>query len=148
MSKATILAGLTCLALWVSLSCGGGGSQEEIALGIAEKWTDDSIENVSDSIVQTVAGELPIASRLAGNILKDQIKERASWSFRGIGTEEDDTYRVVATASVDFSISLPIVGDREYSMSLPFDLWIDTEDGLVERWVPKISSVSIEEQES
>ena len=148
MSKATILAGLTCLALWVSPSCGGGGSQEEIALGIAEKWTDDSIENVSDSIVQTVAGELPIASRLAGNILKDQIKERASWSFRGIGTEEDDTYRVVATASVDFSISLPIVGDREYSMSLPFDLWIDTEDGLVERWVPKISSVSIEEQES
>ena len=147
MWKASIIVPLLCLTLLASFGC-AGQSQEDIAVEVAEKWTDDSIESVADSVVQVLVGEFPIVSRLAGDILADQVKERVSWSYRGIGSEGDDTYRVVATASVNLSLSLPFIGDREYSVSLPIDLWVDTENRSVNRWVPNISSASVREIES
>ena len=147
MSKTAIAVPMLCLTLLMLFGC-SGESQEDIALEVAENWTDDSIENVSDSVVQLVVGEYPIVSRLAGDILATQIKERVSWTYRGIGSEGDDSYRVVATASVNLSISLPVIEDREYAVSLPIDLWIDTEDRSVDKWVPNISSASVTEKES
>ena len=147
MWKTTFAVPMLCLTLLMLIGC-SGETQEDIALEVAEKWTDVSIDNVSDSVVQVLVGEFPIISRLAGGILATQVKERVSWNYRGVGSEGDDIYRVVATASVNLSFSLPVVGDREYAISLPFDLWIDTEERSVNRWVPNISSASVSEKES
>ena len=66
MSKTAIAVPMLCLTLLMLFGC-SGESQEDIALEVAENWTDDSIENVSDSVVQLVVGEYPIVSRLAGD---------------------------------------------------------------------------------
>jgi len=144
MWKKTIALTLVCLALLASFAC-GSESQEDISLEVAKEWTDDSIENVSESVVQLVVGEFSIVGRLAADVLADQVKERISWSYRGIGSEGDDSYRVVATASLNLNIDIPIIGDKEYSVSLPIDLWVNTADRTVDRWVPNIPSASVTE---
>ena len=147
MWKIAIALTLICVALSASLAC-SSKSQEDTAIEVAQEWTDDSIENVSDDVVQLLLGQFPSIGGIAGDILADQVKEMVDWDYQAIGSEGDNTYRIVATASVSLEISLPVVEDREYEISLPFDLWVDTKGLTVERWDPKLTSASIEEKKS
>ena len=136
------------LAAFVSLvaGCGSGESQEEIATGVARTWVNNSIEDVSDTVVNLVIGEAPLLSQIAGEVLAEQVGDNVAWSYSTPKRDGEDKYKVTVTASVTLRVEIPLLGTKAYVASLPFILDVDTDAKVVERWSPDVLSAEVKEQ--
>ena len=142
---------LALLTLTVSIilaGCGGGESKEEIASRVAREWLKTNVQELVDEVVDLVIGEVPVVSQLASGILSGQILEKLdniAWQYSAPMRRSEDRYQVVATASAEIEIELPLIGTRVYKVSLPFNLDVDTEDESVVSWLPDVTAASVEE---
>ncbi len=141
---ALLLTSITLVGLWAG--CGGGESKEDIATAVAKEWVNTSIDLVSDATVELVVGENPALTQLAGGVIADQIRENLSWTYSGPKEESEDRYSVTATAVADLKIGLPLLGEKEYSVSAPFNLEIDTAARTVSEWSLDLPSARVEER--
>lgn len=133
---------LACIVLAASVAC---TNQEGIATSVATDWVTDSVRIVSDEFVKLVLGEVPVLGQLAAGVLADRIQDTATWQYSIPKCGADDRCELTATASVTIDVSLPLVGDKTYAASLPFDLQVDTNRRMVERWVPDVLAASVRE---
>ena len=139
-----LLTSMALVGLWAG--CGGGESKEDIAAGVAREWADTSIDQVSDDTVKLIIGEKPFLTQLVGGVIADQIRENLSWTYSVPKEEGEDRYSVTATAVADLRIDIPLLGEKAYSVSAPFNLEIDTDARAVSDWSLDLHSARVEER--
>ena len=135
----TALAGL-----WAG--CGGGESKEDIATEVAREWVNASIGLVSQATVELIVGEKPALTQLAGGVIANQVRQNLSWTYSAPKEESEDRYSITATAVADLKIDIPLLGEREYSVSAPFNLEVDTGVRAVSEWSLDLLSARVEER--
>ncbi len=140
------------LALMVACEGGIGGptpaptpTKAEIAEAAAREWASASIGKVSDDLIDFAYGEVPVVSRLAGDVLVEQIRTSATWTFATPQPGFGHGYEVTATVSVQLTIDLPLLDEKAYLVSLPVRLDVDTVDKAILDWSPHILGATIEE---
>lgn len=133
MMKMAMLSLLMAICVWSAIGC-GGPSKEEIALETAQKWVDTSIGQVSEAVVELVAGEYPMLTGIAASALADQVRDNLDWEYSTPQRESGDLYSLTATASGEFEVKLPLLDTQEYSASVPFNLTVDISTRSVEDW--------------
>ena len=133
MMKIVMLSLLLAICVWSAIGC-GGPSKEEVALETAQQWVDTSIGQVSESVVELVAGENPALTGIAGGVLAEQVRDNLDWEYSTPQRESGDLYSLTATASGEFEVKVPLLDTQEYSASVPFNLTVDTSNRTVEDW--------------
>ena len=138
------LAVLTALIFTVvAVACGGEPDREAIAAEVATEWVEDNTEVVSELVVKLLflsptlgdtLGKLPFAESLLARLVSDQMRENVGWSYSTPAQDREALYRVTATATLEVEIDLPVIGERPYAVTLPFQLLIDTDAKSVEEW--------------
>jgi len=141
---ALLLMAMALAGLWAG--CGGGESKEDIATEVAREWVNASIGLVSQATVELIVGEKPALTQLAGGVIADQIRQNLSWTYSAPKEESEDRYSITATAVADFKIDIPLLGEREYSVSAPFNLEVDTGSRAVSEWSLDLLSARVEER--
>ncbi len=141
---ALLLTSMALVGLWVG--CGGGESREDIATEVARGWVNTSIDQVSDATVELIIGENPSLTQLAGGVIAGEIRDNLSWTYSVPKRESEDRYSVTATAVADLKIDIPLLGDKAYSVSAPFNLEVDTKARTVSDWSLDLLSARVEER--
>ncbi len=100
---------------------------------------------VADELIEFAVGEVPAVSRLAGDVLEEQIRKSATWNFQTPQPGFGHRYGVTATVSVQLTIDLPLLDEKAYLVSLPVRLDVDTVDKAILDWSPNILGATIEE---
>ena len=143
---------LVPLALMVACEDGIGGptptptpTKAEIAEEAAREWASTSMGKVADELLEFAIGEVPAVSRLAGDVLEEQIRKSATWTFQTPQPGFGHRYDVTATVSVQLTIDLPLLDEKAYLVSLPVRLDVDTVDKAILDWSPNILGATIEE---
>ncbi len=143
LPRFTLLALLFALAFLV-IGC-GGESPEDIALDAAERWTTDSVASIAGDIGGAVTSDIPLLAQLASSAIEEQIREKVRWSFEPPSETGTDRYSVVARAIVGVTVPVPLVADKEYDVSVAFNLVADT--GKREIVSSRIDPLSLDVQE-
>ena len=138
-----VMALLATAAVLLGAACGG---PKDVALQVAQDWTDDSMEQIASESAELLVGEVPLLKDLAASAIEGQIREKVSWGFATPIEKGNDRYEVVATASVAIDVDLPLLPDKSYDASLDFSLQVDVNEAKVASWLPVVSSVSFEER--
>lgn len=144
---AVILACSLAIALMGS-GCGDSEADRKAqALTAARAWTETEPEKVITPMVSLVTSGIPGASLFSG-FIADQIADWITWRYSDPLKAGDDIYTVVATASAEATIDLPLAGEKTYGVSLPFNLEVDISAGTVTQWSPDPLRGSIGEVET
>ena len=134
------------------VSCGGGPDREAISTEVAAAWAHDSIDTVSEVVVELLIlspalsdtlGKLPGAETLLARIVADQINDKVAWSYSTPIPDRQAVYRVTATAALEIEIDLPIIGEWPYAVTLPIHLLIDTDGRTVEEWAVDLDAAVV-----
>ena len=147
MARLVTLSLLVVAVAALVAGCGSGESQQDIATEVAMTWVDESIEDVSDAVVQLLVGDIPGLGQIAGDALTEQVRENVEWSYSTGESLGEDKYRLAATGSVTVAVEIPLLGAKTFVVSMPLVLDVDTETRTVDRWSPDISSASVQEQD-
>ena len=139
------LAALAIVAV-MAAAC-GGDSESDVATKAAKDWVNGNIDAAADEIVKLVIGEVPLVSQIASDVLAGQIRRNMNWTYSTPRQRMEGRYDVTATATVELTLSLPVVGSKTYTASLPFDLDVDTTDAKVASWLPNLPSGTVREAE-
>ena len=142
MMRMATLSLLLAICVWSVIGC-GGPSNEEIALETAQQWVDTSIDQVSEVVVDLVAGENPALAGIAASVVADQVRDNVNWEYSAPQRETGDQYSLTATASAEFEINVPLLGAREFTASVPLDLTVDTSVPSVVDWSIGRTGVSV-----
>ena len=137
---------LTILACTCLIASAGCTSQAGVATRIATDWVTDSTSIVTGEFVDLVVGDIPFVSQLARSVLEDQIRDSVTWEFSTPECGSNSRCEVVATASVEIVVDLPLAEPRRFTASLPFNLLVDTERRELVRWVPDLPAASVRER--
>ncbi len=124
LSRVALLAPVFILTIMV-FSC-GGDSAEAIASEVAESWASDSMTSVASDIGGAITGEIPLIAELASSAIEEQIRETVKWSFESPSEIGTNRYSVVARAAVRITVPIPLVADKEYEVSVAFNVVADT----------------------
>ena len=143
MLRMATLTILLAICAWSIIGC-GGPSNEEIAVETAQRWVDSSIDQVSDAVVELVAGEYPALAGIASAVVADQVRDNLEWEYSTPQREDDDHYSLTATATAGIQVQVPLLGSQDYSASMPFNLVVDTNERTVVSWSPNLVGASIE----
>ena len=147
MARVVTLSLIIVVVVALIAGCGGGESQQDIASEVAMTWVDESIEDVSDAVVQLMLGDIPGLSQIAGDALTEQIHENVEWSYSTGKSLGENKFQLSATGSVTVKVEIPLLGTKAYVVSVPFVLDVDTNSRTVDRWSPDLSSASVQEQD-
>ena len=131
----------------LAAGCGSGESQEEIATEVARAWVDESIDEVSNSVIELVAGEASFVTQMVGEVLAEQVHSNLDWTYSAPRRDSEARYQMTATAAVRVTIEIPLLEDKTYAVSLPFNLEVDTDARSVVRWSPDILTATVEVEE-
>ena len=142
MMRLATLSLLLVICVWSAVGC-GGPSKEEIALETAQQWVDASIDQVSEAVVELVAGEYPALAGIAASVVADQVRDNLDWEYSTPRHEAGDQYSLTATASAEFEVNVPLLGTQEYSVSVPFNLTVDTGIRSVVDWSISLTGASV-----
>ena len=140
-----IKASFAALAILAGLIAACGESEADIAERAAREWVAQSVQDTSNVIAELVGGDVPAASRLAGGLLAGQIRDNVTWTYSTPRQRHEGRYDVTATARVELKLSLPLLGDKAYAVSVAFDLEVDTTDATVVGWSPNLPSATVRE---
>ena len=136
------LVSLTCI-----LACGGGESEEKArALEAAQNWAEENTQTVVSEVVAFIASGIPGAS-LLDDVIAEQVVKLLTWDFSDPVKTGDENYSVLATVSTSVELDLPVVGEKGYKASLPFNLRVDAGAGEVTGWSADISQADVSEVE-
>lgn len=144
MLKIMMLSLSLAICAWSVIGC-GGPNKEDIALEVAQQWVDASIDRVSGAVVDVVAGEYPALANIATAVVAEQVQKNLVWEYSTPRGESGDRYSLIATATADFEIKVPLLDDKAYSISAPFDLVVDTTARSVVDWSLILGDVRITE---
>ena len=78
--------------------------------------------------------------------MAEQIRDNLAWAYSAPRRAGEDRYRVTVTARVNLGIELPLLGDKSYAASLPFNLDVDTNTETAVRWSLDVLSATVGEQ--
>ncbi len=140
--KTATLSLLLAICVWSAIGC-GGPSKEEIALETAQQWVEASIDQVSEAVVELVAGEYPVLAGIAASVVADQVRDDLAWEYSTPRRETGDLYSLTATASGEFEVKVPLLDAQEYSASVPFNLTVDTSTRSVEDWSISLTNARV-----
>ena len=144
MRAAAIVAvvSLTCI-----LACGGGEAEEKArALETARGWAEENTQTVVSEVVAFIASGIPGAS-LLDDLIAEQVVKLLTWEFSDPVKTGEGSYAVLATVSTSVELDLPVVGEKGYKASLPFNLRVDADAGEVTGWSPDVSQADVSEVE-
>ena len=139
-----IMLTIVCVGL---LAACGGEDKKAIATEVAKTWTDTSMSGVSGTVAELIIGEEPMVAQLAGGALAGLVRETLTWDYSEPERESEDRYAVTATATADVRIDVPLVADKRYVVSVPFNLDVDTNSRAVVSWIPDLRSGKFEERD-
>lgn len=142
MTRMVTLSLLLALCVWSVIGC-GGPSKEEVALETAQQWVDASIDQVSEAVVELVAGEYPALAGLAASVVADQVRDSLDWEYSTPRRETGDQYSLTTTPSAEFELKIPLLDTQEYSASVPFNLTVDTSTRSVVDWSISLTGTSV-----
>ena len=152
MKKLTVLAALLLAVAFTPISCGNGEDRAQIATEVANEWVEESIDTVSEVIVELllvapalrdVLENIPSAKTVLAGIVADQIRDKIAWRYSTPSPEREAIYRVSATAAAEFEIDLPLVEAWPYAVTLPFHLLIDTDARTVADWTADFDNAAV-----
>ena len=150
MRRAAVLLALVLAVTGTAVSC--GEDRAAIATEVANEWVQDSIDTVSEVIVELllvapalrdILENVPSAKTLLAGIVADQIRDKVAWTFSTPSPHDEVIYRVTATAAVEFEIDLPLVEAWPYAVTLPFHLLIDTDARTVQDWSADFDNAAV-----
>ena len=101
---------------------------------------------VVSEVVAFIASGIPGASLLDG-VIAEQVVKLLTWEFSDPVKTGDENYSVLATVSTSVELDLPVVGEKGYKASLPFNLRVDAGTGEVTGWSPDVSQADVSEVE-
>ena len=144
--KALAVVAVMIVAVSFSLPGCGGVNHEEVALQVAQEWADESITAIASDIVDGLIGEFPVLGALATSVIEEQIREHVSWSYSTPIRTAEGRYQITAAANAAVEMSIPVLGDKAFDVSLDFHLDVDTEKAAVvdSRFDP--SSLAVQER--
>ncbi len=147
MTISRIAVILVCLLVIALMGSGCGDSEADRkaqALTAARAWTATEPEKVITPMVSLVTSAIPGSSLFSG-VIAEQITDQLTWDFSDPSKVSDNMYTVVATASAQATLDIPLVGKKTYGASLPFNLQVDIGTGTVAQWSPNLAEGSIGE---
>lgn len=139
-----VLLTIACAGLMAAC---GGEDKKAIATEVAKEWTNTTINEVSDTAAELIIGEEPIVAQLAGGALAGLIRENITWEYAEPERKSDDRYAITVTATADVKVEIPLVADKRYVVSVPFNLDVDTDSRAVVSWIPDLRSIKLEERD-
>ena len=122
---------------------GCGEDRAEISTTVAMEWSQDSIDTVSEVLVELLMvapvlrdtlEKVPTAETLLTGFVADQIRDDIAWHYSVPVPEQQALYRVTATAAIEIEIDLPLLDTFPYAVTLPFHLMADTDARTVQDW--------------
>ena len=137
------------LALLIAVvlpGCGGGESNEDKALRIAQEWAASRPEPVVGAVVDLFIGDIPMVSGLARNKISEQVNKQLTWEYSEPKKSLGKIYQVTATVSTEAKFEVPILGPRAYQAEMPLNLQVDVETATVKEWTPVLSAASVGEK--
>ena len=150
MRRTAVLLALVLAVAVTVVSC--GEDRPGIAAEVANEWVQDSIDTISETIVELllvapalkdILENVPSAKALLAGIVADQIRDKVAWTYSTPSPQDDVIYRVTATAAVEFEIDLPLVEAWPYAVTLPFHLLIDTNARTVQDWTADFDNAAV-----
>ena len=143
-----MLVGIILVSTIAFLLSGCTQVDESDPLKLSERWVKKNVSQISREIAGFVLADVPLGGRIGGAILEKQINDKLSWSYSEPAKRSENRYMVLANAEVDVTIGIPIVGDKLFTVTLDFELDVDTEVGDVVGWEAKSKSFRISQKES
>ena len=145
MTRVALL--FVCLIIGImSVGCGDSEANRQArALEAASAWADENTDLVVGETVDLITSAVPGASLLS-DLIAEQIVDQLSWEFSAPALASESVYRIRATVSVRVNLDLPVVGEKAYRASLPFDLEVDTDTGEVAKWSVGFDDVRVGEE--
>lgn len=134
------------------VACGGEPDKEAIATEVAEEWVKDRMGTVSKVVAELLllspalkdtVGRLPGAESLVAGLVSKRIGDKVTWSYSAPIPESQTLYRVTATTALEMEIDLPLIGERAFAVTLPFNLLIDTDARAVEEWGVDLANAAV-----
>ena len=150
MKRVAILMVLMLAMTGTAVSC--GEDRAEISTEVATEWVQDSIDTVSEVLVELLMAapalrdtldKVPAAETLLAGFVADQIGDKIAWRYSMPTPEEQALYRVTATAAIEIEIDLPLVEAWPYAVTLPFHLLIDTDARTVQDWTADFDNAAV-----
>ena len=120
---------------------GCGEDRAEISTTVAMEWSQDSIDTVSEVLVELLMvapvlrdtlEKVPTAETLLTGFVADQIRDNIAWHYSVPVPGQQALYRMTATAAIE--IDLPLLDTFPYAVTLPFHLMVDTDARTVQDW--------------
>ena len=149
MTKSRIAVILACVVAIALMGSGCGDSEADRkvqALNAARAWTATEPEEIIAPIVDLVTSGIPGASLFSG-LIAEQVADQLAWRYSDPVKTSDQIYTVVATASAQATVDIPLVGEKSYGASLPFNLQVDIGIGMVTQWSPDLGGGAVGEME-
>ena len=150
--RVALLMALMLAVTVAGVSCGDGLDREEISTEVATEWSQDSIDTVSEVVVELLLvapalrdtlGKMPNTQTLLAGLVADQIRDKVAWSYSTPAPDRQALYRVTATAALEIEIDLPTVGTWPYAVTLPIHLLIDTDAEKVQEWTADFDNAAV-----
>ena len=124
-----------------AVSC--GEDRAEIATEVAMEWSQDSIDAVSEVLVELLLvapalrdtlDQVPSAETMLAGVVEDRVRDELTWHYSTPTPDGQAVYRVTVTATIEIEIDLPLVGEWPHAVTLPFHLLVDTDAQSVKEW--------------
>ena len=150
MKRVSILMALMLAMTGTAVSC--GEDRAEISTDVATEWVQDSIDTVSEVLVELLMvapalrdtlDKVPTAETLLAGFVADQIRDNIAWHYSVPTPEQQALYRVTATAAIEIEIDLPFVDAWPYAVTLPFHLLVDTDARTVQDWTADFDNAAV-----
>ncbi len=133
-----MMVGIVALLLVASVGC---KSDEEIALEVSKEWTASSFDAI-DGITAFFLGYIPGVTQAISETLKQELRDRVTWTYSVPRCSESRECRLTATADATIDINLAIIRET-VEIVAPILLVIDAEDGAVVDWEVDFDSASV-----
>ena len=137
-----VMKTILILIALIASAC-NGSNPEQIATAVADDWTKSAIDTVASELGNSVAGQIPVISGLAGSVIRDQLENNIRWSLSAPIRSSEARFNVKATASSSVSIDIPFLPDQTFDIEGAFDLDIDTDGKRVIRSKLDLGSLSV-----
>ena len=131
--------------LVIALLSGGSGSSSGLSpRQLAERHVNARIDAIGEIIAGVILLPAPgFVKELGGEYIEDQIHKVVKWKYPPERRLAENTYEVVATASVQFGVDVQLT-EGTITASLPFSLIVLTDRQIVQSMNPKFGDSSVD----
>ena len=103
-------------------------SRIELEGSIAD-WVPGNVDELSEDIADLVIGDLPLAKNIAATAIKTAMLARLEIQIEHVESlNGTDTYSVRANFRFPIEVDLPIVGKKEYWISVTYNITIEERE--------------------